>query len=45
MRFHRLSAVSTTIHADRIDVVCPHAGHLTGIRTVRGRLFHGAKVL
>jgi len=42
MRFHRVSAVSTTIHADRIDVDFPHSGHLTGTRTVRGRLFHGA---
>jgi hypothetical protein len=42
MRFHRVSTVSTTTHADRIDVDFPHSGHLTGTRTVRGRLFHGA---
>jgi len=45
MLFHRVRAVSTTIHAERIDVDFPHAGHLTGIRTVRGRLFHGARIL
>jgi hypothetical protein len=41
MRFHRLSAVSTTIHADRIDVDLPHSGHLTGTTTVRGRRLKG----
>jgi hypothetical protein len=45
MRFHRVSAVSTTIHADRIDIDFPHSGHLTGTIRVRGRLLDGAKIL